>query len=129
MLIVENVAYVANVGDSRALLSKNRGKNIIELSQDHRPERKIEQERITKNGGHIYQTQSIANVPDQFGAIKSQTILGPLRVFPGRLSVSRTFGDIEAKMQKYGGNPKVVIAEPEIEVFTIDDTCDFFVLA
>jgi protein phosphatase 2C family protein 2/3 len=28
--------------------------------------------------------------------------------------VSRTFGDIEAKLVKYGGNPEVVIAEPEI---------------
>jgi len=41
-------------------------------------------------------------------------ILGPLRVFPGRLSVSRTFGDVEAKLTKFGGNPNVVIAEPEI---------------
>jgi len=31
-------------------------------------------------------------------------IVGPLRVLPGRLSVSRTFGDAEAKLPKYGGN-------------------------
>jgi protein phosphatase 2C family protein 2/3 len=49
-------------------------------------------------------------------------------VFPGRLSVSRTFGDIEAKMVKFGGNPKVVIAEPEIEVFDINNTTDYFLL-
>lgn len=73
------------------------------------------------NGGHIYQTQSTANVVDQNGQIKNQTVVGPLRVFPGRLSVSRTFGDIEAKLPKFGGNPKVVIAEPEIEVFQIDE--------
>ena len=29
-------------------------------------------------------------------------MLGPLRIFPGRLSVSRAFGDIEAKRRKYG---------------------------
>jgi len=40
--------------------------------------------------------------------------MGPLRVFPGWLSVSRTFGDVEAKLLKYGGNPNVVIADPEI---------------
>jgi len=33
---------------------------------------------------------------------------------PGRLSVSRTFGDIEAKLSLYGGLPGVIIAEPEI---------------
>lgn len=122
MLIVENIAYVANVGDSRAILSKNKGKDIVPLSEDHRPDRNIEHERITKNGGHLYQTQSNQKVADLNGNIKTETIVGPLRVFPGRLSVSRTFGDIEAKLQKYGGNIKVVIAEPEIEVFTIDET-------
>jgi protein phosphatase 2C family protein 2/3 len=45
--------------------------------------------------------------------------LGPFRVLPGRLSVSRTFGDIEAKKVKYGGNPRVIIAEPEIKAFKV----------
>ena len=36
---------------------------------------------------------------------QQQLVLGPHRVYPGRLSVSRTFGDIEAKRVKYGGNP------------------------
>ena len=35
-------------------------------------------------------------------------IVGPLRVFPGRLSITRTFGDYEAKDKKEG-NPDVVI--------------------
>lgn len=83
---------------------------------------------LLNNGGHIYQSQTNSNVWDQHGNVKTQTIVGPLRVFPGRLSVSRTFGDIEAKLPKYGGNPKVVIAEPEIDVFQIDETWDFFLL-
>jgi len=37
---------------------------------------------------------------------------GPFRLLPGKLSVSRSFGDIEAKIEKYGGNPKVLIAKP-----------------
>ena len=36
--------------------------------------------------------------------------LGPFRVLPGRLSVSRTFGDIEAKLEKFGGKSGVVVA-------------------
>jgi len=40
--------------------------------------------------------------------------MGPQRVYPGRLSVSRTFGDIEAKFRQYGGLPNVISAEPEI---------------
>ena len=57
-----------------------------------------------------------------------QLCLGPFRVFPGRLSVSRTFGDIEAKMSSFGGNPKVVIAEPEIKVFKLNDEHEFIIL-
>jgi len=30
------------------------------------------------------------------------------------LSVSRAFGDIEAKLAKYGGNDQVLVADPEI---------------
>ena len=48
-------------------------------------------------------------------------VYGPYRVLPGRLSVSRTFGDIEAKFEKYGGKPGVVSAVPEISQFTIDE--------
>jgi protein phosphatase PTC2/3 len=52
-----------------------------------------------------------------------------LRVLPGRLSVSRTFGDIEAKLEQFGGNPKVVVAEPEIRSFKIQLEHDFLILA
>lgn len=55
-------------------------------------------------------------------------IYGPYRVFPGRLSVSRTFGDIEAKREKFGGNPNVVVATPDIKEYNIDDNMDFLLL-
>ena len=46
-------------------------------------------------------------------------------MFPGRLSVSRTFGDIEAKLPKLDGNPNVVVAEPDITAFKITDKSKF----
>ncbi len=55
-------------------------------------------------------------------------LFGPYRVLPGRLSVSRTFGDIEAKLEKFAGNPKVVIAEPEIKAFKISGKHDFIII-
>lgn len=45
--------------------------------------------------------------------------VGPYRVQPGRLSVSRTFGDIEAKLEKFGGRQGVIIAQPEIASFNL----------
>lgn len=44
-------------------------------------------------------------------------VVGPIRVLPGRLSVCRTFGDAEAKLEFRGGNPNVVKAEPDIVSF------------
>lgn len=55
-------------------------------------------------------------------------VYGPHRVFPGRLSVSRTIGDIEAKVAKYEGNPNVVIADPDVTAFEIKDNHDFIVI-
>jgi len=60
---------------------------------------------------------------------KRDLVVGPLRVLPGRLSVSRTFGDAEAKILQFGGNPNVVVATPEITSFKLNSTDhDFIVL-
>ena len=56
-------------------------------------------------------------------------IIGPLRVYPGKLAVSRAFGDIRAKKSKYGGKKGVIIAEPEIKILKIKKNHDFIVLA
>lgn len=55
-------------------------------------------------------------------------LVGPHRVFPGRLSVSRTFGDVEAKLVKFGGLPNVITAIPEIISFEIKNNMDFIVM-
>jgi len=54
--------------------------------------------------------------------------VGPHRIYPGRLSVSRSFGDINAKSVEMGGNPKVLIATPEIKSFKIKKDYDFIAL-
>ena len=132
-LIVEDMCYVANVGDSRAVMSSNRGNKMDVITNDHKPNEEGESKRIIENGGKVYQTQTparflnIANFNGN-GNNSNQVFLGPYRVFPGRLSVSRTFGDVEAKIQKFGGIPGVVIATPEITSFKITDEKDFLVL-
>ena len=49
-------------------------------------------------------------------------------MFPGRLSVSKTFGDIEAKRPRYGGNPNVIVCEPDIKCFKVQDNFDFIMI-
>jgi serine/threonine protein phosphatase PrpC len=146
-MIIDNMCYISNVGDSRALMSINGGKSTLALSTDHKPNHEVETKRIIENGGKIYQylskiifrTQTpTKNLNLQFLNLSSNTpnnykhsnqmLIGPHRVFPGRLSVSRTFGDVEAKFPKFGGKYNVIVAEPEISSFELSKEIDFIVL-
>ena len=70
ILIVDRKAYAINVGDSRAILSKNHGAEKVDLSEDHRPDADVEETRIEGNGGYIYQTETVAKVPGPDGIIR-----------------------------------------------------------
>ena len=49
-------------------------------------------------------------------------------MIPGKLNVSRTIGDLNAKKEKFGGLPNVIICDPEIKHFIIKDHYDFIFL-
>lgn len=53
--------YIINVGDSRAIGSKNNGASALDLSSDHKPSEASEFRRIEAAGGYIYQTHSVMN--------------------------------------------------------------------
>ena len=55
-------------------------------------------------------------------------IKGPHRVFPGRLAVSRTIGDAEAKLIKYGGLPNVISYDPDVTSFKYNENEHDFIL-
>lgn len=118
--------YVGNVGDSRAIVSRNKGRSREGITLDHKPDDPSETERIKKNGGQVYRTS-----PKIDGVTESQLaeMKLPWRVLPGRLSVSRTFGDITAKYKEFDGIPGVVSAEPDVFELSISDDIDFVILA
>jgi len=55
MLIIGDTCYIANIGDSRAVISKNNGKIKQALTRDHKPSDEVEKTRVVNAGGKIYQ--------------------------------------------------------------------------
>ena len=136
LLIVDTKLYIANVGDSRCLISCQDGKIHKDVTRDHKPEFPYEKQRIYSKGGTIYQNEtvitdevkSVKNIKNN-SLIKNKILLGPFRVNPGKLSVSRTIGDAKAKLEKYGGRPYVIIPEPDIYVFDFyKDNVDYIIM-
>ncbi|XP_052201235.1 probable protein phosphatase 2C member 13, mitochondrial [Diospyros lotus] len=98
-VLVGSHLYVANVGDSRTVISKA-GK-AIPLSEDHKPNRSDERKRIESAGGVVMWA-------------------GTWRV-GGVLAMSRAFGN---RMLK-----QFVVAEPEIQDQELDEQYELLVLA
>ncbi len=55
-MVVDNDIYLVNVGDSRAVMGKDHGKYYEAVTNDHKPMDEKEFQRITSNGGRIYQS-------------------------------------------------------------------------
>jgi serine/threonine protein phosphatase PrpC len=129
--IIEDDVFIGNIGDSRAILSIGNGKKVVSLSIDHKPNEENETRRILANGGKIYQCETYGksiNIPCLNEKYLDQILLGPHRVSPGRLSVSRTFGDAKAKLEKFGGIQGVIIAIPDVFKIKIKKDHDFIIL-
>ena len=120
-LIHQNKLIIANVGDSRLILYKK--SSLFFSTEDHKPGSPSEKSRIEAAGGTIYQTPSLIPLHQNGKEIET-----PWRVLPGRLSVSRTFGDIEAKNENLGGMKNVVVALPDITEIELDNDFNFIVL-
>ena len=108
---VSNKLFIANIGDSRCVISDEHSDEIAQLSIDHKPSSEAEKERIVKNGGKI----KVAG--------------NQSRIIPSGLSVSRTIGDIDAKSHSLGGVSDIISSIPDIvEIDNVTDI-DFIVLA
>jgi serine/threonine protein phosphatase PrpC len=134
---------VINVGDSRAIMSSQGGFEVMELSVDHKPECPDEFKRVIGAGGFVYRSvwswiakkgrdelvTRFEQIATYENATKQERLVevGPWRANAGGLSVSRTFGDFEAKYRELGGTPGVIVCEPDI--FELDiKGADFIVI-
>ena len=116
-LIIDDMVYVANVGDSIALIGANNGQYTV-LSEVHRPEDPEEKKRIEQNGGNVYQEKIPLNAYINNNS-NNVILYGPYRVNPGNLSISRSIGDIKIKNPIFDGKKGVVIPTPSIRTYHI----------
>ena len=129
-LLIDDVIYVANLGDSRLIISNNNGKNYRILTNDHNLYNENERKRIEINGSKIYQEKIQLN---QYIINKNNNnnifLVGPYRINPGGLSITRSIGDFSSKILSYGGMPNTIIPKPEIISYKITSDTDFIFLA
>jgi len=113
-----NNLITANVGDSRAVLARLDGSSFkaVDLSNDHKPNRRDEMERIVRMRGQVEPSRAMGG-----------RFIGPARVWAvkqqvGGLAVSRAIGDTNL-------NCVGVIPTPEITKQTVGEKDKFVILA
>ena len=107
-VIADKTVYIANIGDSRAIMSSYYGKEVTQITKDHKPQVKSEKKRIKE-----YKVNSFNTL---------------YRVLPGNLSVSRTIGDASSKVPFLGGKLGVIISTPEIYKIKLEESKHDFIL-
>ncbi|KAG8470935.1 hypothetical protein KFE25_009356 [Diacronema lutheri] len=101
VLILGNRLFAANLGDSRAVLS--RAGTARALTVDHKPGTEEEERRIHRAGGYV-------------------RLVGGIERVMGDLSVSRAFGDVEYK-------PNIVSPVPDVSVVPLGADDEFVIVA
>jgi protein phosphatase 2C family protein 2/3 len=142
-VIFDNKVYIANIGDSRAIMSIGGGTKVRQLTADQKPDNVKEFERALKNGSKIYlddnddpdrDESKLEFITDKAELEKKRiekdnsTEEKIFRVFPSDLAVMRTIGDIKAKKKEFGGNPGTIINIPDIIILDINSSDDFIVM-
>ncbi|XP_044334642.1 probable protein phosphatase 2C 45 isoform X1 [Triticum aestivum] len=124
-VLVGNRLFVANVGDSRAIIC--RAGNAVPVSKDHKPDQTDERQRIEEAGGFVMWAGTVHCTLFKLSGWDMIAFLmmvfcstGTWRV-GGVLAVSRAFGD---KLLK-----QYVVVDPEIREEIVDESLEFLILA
>ena len=93
-LIIDEWCFVINLGDSRALYSYDSGKLLYQVTRDHKPNDRIERERIEKAGGSVYK-DDIIKLNGKMVQVQDKDlpegVTLPYRIKPGNIAVSKNY--------------------------------------
>ncbi|KEP62456.1 UNVERIFIED_CONTAM: protein phosphatase 2C domain-containing protein [Hammondia hammondi] len=101
----------AHAGDTRAVLCRD--DRALRLTEDHRPNQKLEQRRVQQNGGEVMNIEGVWRVV--FVDRKTNRLFG--------LATSRALGDRRMKVPK-----KLVTCQPTLHVYAINFETDLFLV-
>ena len=90
MLIIDNILYSINLGDSRALYSYDTGNFLLQITRDHKPNDEVEKKRIEIAGGKIYYANTIKRNGKEIELKEEHFGKGftfPYRISPGKIAV------------------------------------------
>ena len=90
MLIIDNILYSINLGDSRALYSYDTGKCLLQITRDHKPNDDFEKKRIENAGGKVYYANTIKRNGKEIELKEEHFGKGftfPYRISPGKIAV------------------------------------------
>jgi protein phosphatase 2C family protein 2/3 len=107
-LLFDNKIYIANLGDSRAIISSKGDLSLLSL--EHNITLKREKDRILRLGGSIY--------------FEANT----LKVNPGGIIKTRTLGDIKYKLGQFISKEGLVISTPDVLCIEQNGNFDFIIL-
>ena len=100
MLIINDILFSINLGDSRALYSYDTGKYLYQITRDHKPNDEIEKKRIEKAGGKVYYANKVTRGGKEIELKEENYGKGfsfPYRVIPGKIAVSLFHNNLGCK--------------------------------
>jgi serine/threonine protein phosphatase PrpC len=121
VLLIGKKCFIAQTGNVKVFISMHNGQKILKLSQNHSCANEEERKRVLENGGTIYKECRI----QKNGA---KDYLRRCLINPGKRDYTRSFGDLDAKNNCFGGKEGVIVPEPYIKCFSVNENCDFIVM-
>ena len=100
MLIINNILFAVNLGDSRALYSYDTGKYLYQITRDHKPNDEIEKQRIENAGGQVYYANKVKRNGKEVELKEENFGKGfsfPYRVIPGKIAVRLFYNNLGRK--------------------------------